>query len=277
MTDIRTDMTFEVAATPAAAWKALEELRARTTEPGEWWLPGFESRGAEVEVEPQQRLTVRKLEEPCADTLIAISFEHAGTGTRIRVVQSGFDAAFVEWAGESFWTHAEHIASDLHVFFETGVIAGRAWLPWAPLGVGVAAEPFGLRVTKVGRRHLGRPCRSPARRHPAHRRRRAALHHRRARRAPADRARRRRRHRHLGTRRSALRGDRDGVTSARPQGEAVPASARSLASSSRTSASGSSPSAMRPMYSNASLGESGCMNGPARTSRYSRDSSLPAR
>ena len=45
-------------------------------------------------------------------------------------------------------------------------------------------------------------------------------------------------------------------------------------STERISASGSRPSPTRPMYSNASLGESGCMNGPARTSRYNRESTL---
>ena len=149
MTDIRTETTFDVTSTPAEAWKALEALRARTTEPDEWWLPGFECRGAAVEVEHQRRLTVRKLDQPCADTLIAVTFEHIDTGTRIRVVQSGFDEAFVKRAGDGFWIHAEHIFADLHLFFEAGVIARRAWLPWAPLGIGVSVERFGLRVRRV--------------------------------------------------------------------------------------------------------------------------------
>jgi hypothetical protein len=148
--ELSTETTFEVASPPADAWKRLEELRVRASAPGEWWLPGFECRAAEVEVEPEQRLTVRKLEQPCADTIIAITFEHLGTGSRIRVVQSGFDEAFVRVAGESFWLHAEHLFADVHLFFEHGVVAERAWLPWAPLGVGVAAEGFGLRVTGVG-------------------------------------------------------------------------------------------------------------------------------
>ena len=149
MSDIRTETTFDVASTPAEAWKALEELRARAAGPDEWWLPGFECRGAEVEVEHGQRLTVRKLDQPCADTIIALTFEHHDTGSRIRVVQSGFDDAFVEMAGDAFWIHGEHIFADLHLFFETGVIARRAWRPWAPLGVGVGVEPFGVRVTIV--------------------------------------------------------------------------------------------------------------------------------
>ncbi len=149
MTDIRTEKTFEVAATPAEAWKALESLRARAASPDEWWLPGFECRGAEVDVQPTRQLTVRKLDQPCADTLIAVTFEHADTGTRVRVVQSGFDEAFVKFAGGAFWLHADHLMTDFHLFLETGVVAQRSWLPWAPLGIGVTAEAYGLRVKSV--------------------------------------------------------------------------------------------------------------------------------
>jgi hypothetical protein len=149
MTDLQTERTFDVTATPAEAWKALEELRARASGPDEWWVPGFECRGAEVEAEPNRLLTVRKLEQPCADTLISVTFEHVDTGTRIHVVQSGFDKGFVDTAGERFWLHAEHLLADFQLFFERGVIAGRAWLPWAPLGVDIRTEPFGLRVTDV--------------------------------------------------------------------------------------------------------------------------------
>ena len=149
MSDLSTESTFEVPATPAEAWKALEELRGRAGGPDEWWLPGFDSRAAEVEAEPQQRLTVRKLEEPCADTVIAITFEHVDTGTRIRVVQSGFDEAFVRGAGVAFRVHARHIFADLHAFFAAGVVVRRAWRPWTPLGIAVEVEPFGLRATKV--------------------------------------------------------------------------------------------------------------------------------
>jgi hypothetical protein len=149
MKEIQTESTFTVDATPAEAWKALEELRARAGGAGEWWLPGFECRGAEFDIVDQRQLTVRKLDPPCEDTLIAITFEHVDTGSRIRVVQSGFDERFVAAAGDSFWTHAQHIFADMHLFFELGVIAKRAWAPWSPLGARVSPEPFGLRVVTV--------------------------------------------------------------------------------------------------------------------------------
>ena len=49
MSELRTEKTFDVTATAAEGWKALEGLRARAAAPDEWWLPGFECRGAEVE------------------------------------------------------------------------------------------------------------------------------------------------------------------------------------------------------------------------------------
>ena len=64
-------------------------------------------------------------------------------------MQSGFDERFLRFAGESFWLHAEHLFADFHLFLAQGVVARRAWLPWAPLGVGVRSEPFGLRITTV--------------------------------------------------------------------------------------------------------------------------------
>ena len=147
MTEITSDHSFELPTSPGDAWRALAALR---TAP-EWWLPGFEAKVADVDEVEGQRLTVRKLEQPCADSIIAITFEHAGTGTRLRVVQSGFDAAFVDGVGEAFFVHGEHLATDLALFVATGVVAARSWLPWAPLGISVVTEPYGLRIRRVGR------------------------------------------------------------------------------------------------------------------------------
>lgn len=147
------EISFEVSSPPEDAWKLLEELRAGRTqpdaEPPEWWLPGFDCVCTEVDSEPHRRLTVRKSVQPCAGTLIAVTFEHAGTGSRIRVVQSGFDEAFVKAAGEAFWTHAGQIFADVQLYFERGVLGHRAWRPFAPLGLTVVTTAFGVEVDEI--------------------------------------------------------------------------------------------------------------------------------
>ncbi len=121
--------TFEVAAAPTEAWTALVGLQAgrvdTTASPRQWWLPGFEAMTSEIDAVEASSLVVRKEEQPCLGTTIRLTFEHAATGTRISVTQSGFDEAFVEASGELFWTIARQIGEDLKLFFTTGEIAGR--------------------------------------------------------------------------------------------------------------------------------------------------------
>jgi hypothetical protein len=147
------EVTFTVDADPPVAWKALEGLQVGRVDehatPRRWWLPGFESTGTEVAAAPGDRLTVRKDAFPCEGTLIAITFEHTGTGSRVTVTQSGFDEAFVRAAGEGFWIAAEQIAADLRLFFETGVLGGRHGRPWAFLGCDAVETPLGIEVTGV--------------------------------------------------------------------------------------------------------------------------------
>lgn len=150
MTEFRT--SFDIDGTPAAAWKALEMLRAKhvdDAEPTRWWLPAFGSTGTEVSVDPERSLTVRKDTEPCAGTVIAISFEHVHSGAHITIVQSGFDEAFVEGAGEGFRVVCDQLAADLHLFFARGLAGGRPGRPWTPIGCGVVATSLGLEVTEV--------------------------------------------------------------------------------------------------------------------------------
>jgi hypothetical protein len=151
MTEV--EATFEIPVPPAAAWKALEEVCIGRTdperEPREWWIPGFESKAVEVERQTDAHLTVRKAQQPCEGTLIAITFEHVDTGTRVRVVQSGFDEDFVRGGGEAFWIHSEHIFADLELFLRTGVIGRRAWRSLVWLGVGGITTSYGVVVRRV--------------------------------------------------------------------------------------------------------------------------------
>jgi hypothetical protein len=151
MTEFET--TFDVRSTPDEAWKALEDLQPghvdESASPRRWWLPGFEATGTEVDVEPKRRLTVRKDEWPCPGTLIAVTFDHVASGTRIKVVQSGFDQGFIEASGEGFWIAAEQIAADLVLFWETGVLGGRHLRPWTQIGCAVTPTARGLEVSSV--------------------------------------------------------------------------------------------------------------------------------
>jgi hypothetical protein len=151
MTEV--EATFEVPVPPAAAWNALAAAGIARTDPEqqpmEWWIPGFESTAVEVERSDGARLTVRKTQQPCEGTLIAITFEHIATGTRVRVVQSGFDEDFVRGGGEAFWIHSEQIFADLELFLRTGVVGRRAWRPMVWLGVGGITTSYGVVVHRV--------------------------------------------------------------------------------------------------------------------------------
>lgn len=148
-TDLRCEVTFDVDRSPDQLWQELQALGVERSGGSGWWLPGFESRGEEVSVEPGRELIVTKAQEPCRGTTISVTFEHVATGSRIRIVQSGFDPGFVAMAGESFWAHADRILADAEVWFRTGVVAGRAWRAWAPAGVSLRDHSFGAVVVSV--------------------------------------------------------------------------------------------------------------------------------
>lgn len=160
MSDVfETTLVVEVA--PEQVWKALTE---RTLEGKEgdgqlhYVLPGFPSferlpmPGASctpLEIEPGRLLRVRKDHHPCQGTEIAIQLEQAETGTRITLVQSGFDAAFLEIAGRDVvFGHGHQIVADLALYLERGVFApGRLW--GANLGATTHERGYGLEITRV--------------------------------------------------------------------------------------------------------------------------------
>ena len=127
--EIVVEKAFEVDGTPDQAWAKLERLTAEHDPgPSTWWLPGFRCRATEVAATSGHRLEVLKAEPPCKDTTIVFTFEHAGTGTRIHVTQSGFDPAFVEMAGDELWAHGALLLGEVEQFFlgATARRTGRA-------------------------------------------------------------------------------------------------------------------------------------------------------
>ena len=116
--EIVVEKSFEVDGTPDQAWEKLERLTAEQDPgPGTWWLPGFQCPATEIAAVAGHRLEVVKAEHPCKGTTIVLTFEHVGTGTRIHVMQSGFDPTFVEMAGEDFWTHGALLLDGVERFF----------------------------------------------------------------------------------------------------------------------------------------------------------------
>lgn len=145
MSDIHTEHSFTTDAAPDHIWAELrrardEELTA-SAKPAEWWLPGWTSH-CTVLAQTDESLTVRKDDEPCAGTTILVEISHVESGSRIRIVQSGFEPAFVAGAGESFWTHADRIAVDFELFVRHGVLGGRAWR-WPKVDLGFTAHDDG--------------------------------------------------------------------------------------------------------------------------------------
>jgi len=151
VTDHIFEAGFEVEGTPAQHWAALDELRGTVDDrvDGQWYLPGFESTGIALEVEPQRRLLVRKDTMPCEGTTIEVALAASDAGTSITLVQAGFDAVFLEHAGEAFWMAAEHIAADFELFFRFGVQGGRHGRPWSWSGWRSRATSIGLEVDEV--------------------------------------------------------------------------------------------------------------------------------
>jgi hypothetical protein len=148
------EATFVVTTPRAEAWKRLRDARPaqdRLTEPGpdQWWIPGVEGAGDELEVVPEELLRVRKATFPCEGSEIVITMEDAETGTRITFVQHGFGPDFPArrpWLESGWWA----IRADLHVYFERGVAVGRHLHWWSSIGCDVAETPGGLTVTGLG-------------------------------------------------------------------------------------------------------------------------------
>lgn len=144
----RFEAEFVVAQPREQVWKSLEQRNEREPAWLSAWprLPGFETTGTVLEVDPPRRVRVHKTSEPCRGSEIAVTLESVDNGTRVLVVQSGFPA-WVKDALEMFTIGGNQIVADLVLFLERGVQVSRHAMPWAFAGFGAREVPTGLEVT----------------------------------------------------------------------------------------------------------------------------------
>ena len=116
-------------------------------------IPGFPSLDGQpgcaatvIDLKPQQLLRVRKDDEPCAGTEIAILISPATAGgwpTRVSVRQSGF-ASWLLAAGDVVEAHWRHIVADFHLYLAHEVtVPGTVW---GDIGAALRQTPIGLEV-----------------------------------------------------------------------------------------------------------------------------------
>ena len=99
-----------------------------------------------IDSAPQQLLRVRKDDEPCAGTEIAIHVSPATAGgwpTRVSVRQSGF-ASWLLAAGDVVEAHWRHIVADFHLYLAHEVtVPGTVW---GEIGAALRQTPIGVEL-----------------------------------------------------------------------------------------------------------------------------------
>jgi hypothetical protein len=151
--------TFLVEIAPDKAWPLIarkvedKNQSAADSAPGtQVYLPGWEMTGVVLEATPGKTLKLRKDAFPCKDTIILIDLEAAGSGTRVRVVQSGFGIDTKAALNTPLGIGADFIFTDFALYLETngGVMAHRHMSSWAvSFGADVKETPAGLVVLDV--------------------------------------------------------------------------------------------------------------------------------
>lgn len=160
------EQTVVVAVPVERAWQAFTDSEERSKwEAPEYQIdprPGGKLRysippwpavdGEVLEVDPGRRLVATEgVGILDGATRVTVTFEDAGTGTRITVVQSGFGTG-ASWqdALESHGRGWARALRDLVLYLETGVVARRFFTRWhSHLGLVLADGVAGVSVTEV--------------------------------------------------------------------------------------------------------------------------------
>ena len=151
------EATFVVEIAPRDVWQRLIERTLDVDGEIHYVIPGFPSMQAlpiagasatPLDVDPERLLRVRKDHWPCEGTEILIELEQASTGTRLRVVQSGF-GAFIDFAGrDTVFSHGRQIVNDLRLYLERGVtVPPTVW--GVSLGAVPRQTPVGLELERI--------------------------------------------------------------------------------------------------------------------------------
>jgi hypothetical protein len=146
MTSDHFDATFHVRVPRDVVWERL--FQRPDPSAGTLFLSGFESNATIVSADQGVGLEVVKDDEPCAGTTIAITLEDEGSGTRIRVVQSGF-GNWLAQAGDLLAVGWRFIVADLQTTLATGARPRRHLRPWGDLGARPRACDGGVALADV--------------------------------------------------------------------------------------------------------------------------------
>ncbi len=163
------EKTFVVNVPIARAWRAFAETEERSrweadpfeieARPGgkvRWELPGIETKGRVLEVEPQRLLRHAEESGPHAGQEVTVTFEEVEGGTRIHITHAGFgDGAEFDDALEATQLGWSMAIADLIVYLETGVAPERFFNVWVDPGVDFVQTPGALRVAAVRPEGLG--------------------------------------------------------------------------------------------------------------------------
>ena len=139
--------TFRVDLVPSEVWARLLATQPADRKPDQWWIPGFEAPGAELDLRDGESVSVEKLTEPCVGTTITLTLAADEGGTTVTVTQSGFGD---RWAiHELLAVGWAHIVADLALSLRHGLRGRRHLRPWSTLGAMFADGPAGPSVTAV--------------------------------------------------------------------------------------------------------------------------------
>jgi hypothetical protein len=149
--------TFTIEIAPGKAWpliaRRVDDKKQSAVESAagtQVFLPGWEMTGEVLETAPGKSIKLRKDSMPCKDTVILIELEAEGSGTRVRVVQSGFGIDTLKALNTPLGIGAFWIFSDFAFYLETGVMAHRHMSSWSvSFGARVEETPAGLRMLAV--------------------------------------------------------------------------------------------------------------------------------